>query len=289
MIECVVDARCELGEGPLWDSAGGRLFWIDITAGRLHAYRPADGHLSTWTLDSAPGALALRADGGLLVARADGLAAFDPGTGASTHLADPEPDLPQNRLNDGTTDRQGRFWFGSMEAGASGRSGSVYRFDPDRILHRFMEEVAIPNSLAFSPDGTVMYFADSTDRTIWAFDYDPATGTPSERRVFATTDQAVPDGSAVDSEGRLWNAEWGASRVVAYTPAGAIDRIIAMPVEKPTCCAFGGPDLDVLYVTSAGIGSTDPHAGGLFAVQPGATGLPPTPWGDGRARTGESI
>ena len=283
MIECVVDARCELGEGPLWDDSTGRLYWIDILAHRLHAYLPATQDRSTWELDAAPGALALRTDGGLLVAQADGVRAFDPGSGASSHLANPEPDLPGKRLNDGTTDRRGRFWFGSMEAGASGRTGSVYRFDSDGTVHRFLDAIAIPNSLAFSPDGLVMYFADSTDRTIWAFDYDPDTGTPSGRRVFATTDRGVPDGSTVDTDGCLWNAEWGASRVVRYTPGGAIDRIIEMPVEKPTCCAFGGPDLDVLYVTSARVGSPDPEplAGGLFAVAAGATGLAPTRWGDG--------
>ena len=167
-----------------------------------------------------------------------------------------------------------------MEAGATGRTGSVYRFDPDRTVHRFSDGVSIPNSLAFSPDGTVMYFADSTDRTIWAFDYDPDTGTPSGRRVFATTDLGVPDGSTVDTDGCLWNAEWGAARVVRYTPAGTVDRVIEMPVEKPTCCAFGGPGLDVLYVTSARVGSEhpEPYAGGVFAIQTGASGLAPTPW-----------
>ena len=282
MIECVVDARNELGEGPLWDPAAERLFWIDITAHQLHAYRPGDGDRTSWDLDVAPGALAPRSDGGLLVARADGVAAFDPGSGTFTHLADPEPELATNRLNDGTTDRQGRFWFGSMEAGARGRAGSVYRFDLDGTIHRLIEGVGIPNSLAFSPDGTVMYFADSSDSTIWAFDYDPATGTPTGRRVLATTDIGVPDGSTVDVDGCLWNAEWGAARLVRYTPSGAVDRIIEMPVDRPTCCAFGGPDLDVLYVTSARIGSDTPRplAGGLFAVDTGTSGLLPTPWTD---------
>lgn len=284
MIEIVVDAGCDLGEGPLWDPASGRLYWVDIIGRRLHAFEWAGRTHTRWDLPASPGALARRAEGGLLLALADGLAEFDPDTGSVASLIDPEPDLPANRLNDGTTDRQGRFWFGSMEAGATGRTGSVYRFDGDGGIHRLFTDVAVPNSLAFSPDGTVMYFADSTDRTIYAFDYDPATGMPSERRVFAVTEEGVPDGSTVDAEGHLWNAEWGASRVVRYAPDGTIDRIVGTPVERPTCCAFGGPALDVLYVTSARIGSDHPQpgAGALLGFRPGVTGIAPTPWDGGR-------
>jgi sugar lactone lactonase YvrE len=281
MIECVVDAGCELGEGPLWDPSTGRLYWIDIIARRLHAFEGVGRSPTMWELPTSPGALALREDGGLLVALADGLADFDPVTGMSADRLDPEPELPENRLNDGATDRQGRFWFGSMESSATERAGSVYRFDRDGSIHQLFTNVAIPNSLAFSPGGEVMYFADSTDRTIYAFDYDSATGTPSNRRVFAVTGVGVPDGSTVDADGFLWNAEWGASRLVRYAPDGTIDRIVELPCEKPTCCAFGGPELDVLYVTSARIGSEhpEPQAGGLFALRPGVTGLAPTPWG----------
>jgi sugar lactone lactonase YvrE len=286
MTECVVDARCILGEGPVWDRKSARLYWIDIKQRRLHAYRPSDQHHDTWGLPDQPGALALHTAGSLVLALAGGLAGFDPATGETTRWTDPEPDLPGNRLNDGATDRAGRFWFGSMDDGERDRTGALYRFDPDGTIHPIMEGVGIPNSLAFSPNGDVMYFAETLDRTIYAFDYDQTTGTASRRRVFATTEGCYPDGSTVDAEGFLWNAQWGGHRVVRYAPDGRVERIVDVPVENPTSCTFGGEDLGVLYVTSARKGINDlggqSRAGGLFAFDVGVVGLADTPWGGGR-------
>ncbi len=251
MIECVVDAGCTLGEGPVWDPGAALLYWIDIKQRRLHAYRPSGRHHDSWDLPDQPGALALQAGGGLVLALADGLAGFDPASGRVAKWVDPEPDLLGNRLNDGTTDRRGRFWFGSMDDHERDRTGALYRFDPDRTVHRVLTGVGIPNSLAFSPAGDVMYFAETLDRIIHAFDYDQATGAASGRRVFATIEGCYPDGSTVDTEGCLWNAQWGGHRVVRYAPDGSVDRIVEMPVENPTSCAFGGEALDILFVTSA--------------------------------------
>ncbi len=282
MIECVVDARCTLGEGPVWDPAAGLLYWIDIKERRLHAYRPSEGDHRTWELSDQPGAVALRWQGGLLLALAGGLASFDPATGTVGPSVDPEADRPGNRLNDGATDRRGRFWVGSMDDAEQNRTGALYRFDADRTVHRALEGVGIPNSLAFSPAGDVMYFAETLDRVIYAFDYDQDRGEISGRRVFATTDDCYPDGSTVDAEGFLWNAQWGGHRVVRYAPDGSVAGVIELPVENPTCCAFGGPGLDLLFVTSARKGIDDPagrpQAGGLFAIEAGATGLADTPF-----------
>ncbi len=287
MIECVVDARCALGEGPVWDPSVARLYWIDIKQRRLHSFHPSGGDQDHWDLPDQPGALALNADGGLVLALARGLAGFDPSTGEVTSWVDPEPDLPDNRLNDGATDRQGRFWVGSMDDRQQDRIGALYRFDRDFTIHQVLDGIGIPNSLAFSPEGDVMYFAETLDRTIYAFAYDQTTGTATGRRVFATTEVGYPDGSTVDAEGFLWNAQWGGHRVVRYAPDGSVDRIVDLPVQNPTACAFGGKDLDILFVTSARLGIDDPadqpQAGGLFATHPGVTGLVDTPWGDRKA------
>jgi sugar lactone lactonase YvrE len=286
MIDCVADTGDTLGEGPVWDPAAGRIYWIDIKKRRLNSYDPSDRSQDHWDLPDQPGALAMQAGGGLVLALAGGLAGFDPATGELTRWVNPEADLPGNRLNDGATDRRGRFWFGSMDDEERDRTGALYRFDPDGTIHRVRDRVGIPNSLAFSPDGDVMYFAETLDRTIFAYDYDQATGIPSGCRVFATTEEGYPDGSTVDAEGFLWNAQWGAHRVVRYAPDGSVARIMKMPVQNPTSCTFGGEDLDILFVTSARRGienpADQPQAGGLFASEVGTRGLVDAPWGESR-------
>lgn len=281
VIECVVAGGNTLGEGPVWDSRSGVLYWIDILESTLHSYAPIGGSERAWTLPAQPGAVACRAGGGLLVGLASGLAAFDPQSGEVSFVMDPEPDRPGNRLNDGATDRRGRFWFGSMGDPEGDRTGALYRYDPDGGCHRVLDGIGIPNSLAFSPAGDVMYFTDSRDRAIYAFDYDQETGVPSNRRVFAETPDCIPDGSTVDADGFLWNAQWGGWRVVRYAPDGTVDRVVEMPVENPTCCAFGGEDLDLLFVTSASAGAgdrqTQPQAGGLFVVDVEVAGVAGTP------------
>ena len=276
-----------LGEGPVWDCAAGRLYWVDIRGRLIEWLDPATRESGLWTLDRRPSALAPRKSGGLLVATDLGFAVFDTDTGALDPRYNPEPNLPDNRANDGHTDAPGRFWMGTMNDRENADTGAVYRLDPDWTCTRVIDNLDIPNTLLTSPDGDVLYLATSKTNRIWAYDLDPETGALGPRRLFAdtTADKCSPDGSAIDAEGCLWNCQWGGWRVVRYRPDGSVDRVVKMPVEQPTSCAFGGPDLATLYVTSARDGlseaalATQPLAGSVFAFDPGVRGFPLTPFG----------
>jgi len=278
-IECVVNQRELLGECPLWDERTQRLWWVDILAPALKQLDPASGTVKQNPLPEAMGSFAFRQAGGLLAAMKSGIYLMDASFSLVQPLAAPEPELPGNRFNDGRCDRDGRFWSGTMMEAMREPLGALYRIGADRSCERKRTGITVPNSLAWSPDGRTMYFADSPRRTIWAFDYDRASGEPSNERVFVTTEAGFPDGSCVDADGCLWNAEYGGARVVRYTPAGKVDRVLELPVKNPTCCAFGGRKLDVLYVTTAAQRLNEaqleeqPLAGSLLAVRPGSTGL----------------
>ncbi len=281
---CVVDCKNKLGEVPVWDVAEQALYWVDIEGSLLQRLEPASGTRRTWRLPERVCALALRQKGGLVLALASGFAFFDPATGALERLAVPEAHMPHNRMNDGKCDRRGRFWAGTMDDRLASPTGALYRLDPDLTCRRMESGIGISNSLAWSPDDRVFYFADSLPRKIFAYDFDAETGAIGNRRVFTDCrDQpGVPDGSTVDVEGYLWNAQWDGWRLVRYTPNGRIERIVDLPVQKPTSCMFGGPDLATLYVTSAVWDLTaealarQPHAGGVFALDVGVRGLPET-------------
>jgi sugar lactone lactonase YvrE len=288
-VECVLATRDELGECPIWDPRTRKLWWIDILAPSLQSYDPASGAHRRYPVTArAIGSFAMRKRGGFVLARNDGLHAFDPETGKSEPLVDPEPNLPDNRMNDGRPDRRGRFWVGSMTMAEEIKPvGGLYRIDPDLKITRLFGDVKIPNSIAFSADDRTFYFADSREQTIWAFDLDIDSGDITNRRVFVNLrgGRGGPDGSCVDAEGFLWNAHFGHSRVVRYAPDGRVDRTIEFPATNLTCCAFGGDKLDVLYVTSARILlnaealAAQPMAGALFAVHPGVRGLPEAAFG----------
>jgi sugar lactone lactonase YvrE len=275
-IDVVVNERELLGECPLWDERTRTLWWVDILSPSLKKLSPS-GRLEVIPLGEAMGSFAFREKGGFVAGMKSGLYFFD--VEKREAVAKPEADLPQNRFNDGRCDRDGRFWAGTMPEPMREPAGSLYRLGADRKVERKRSGITVPNSLAWSPDGRTMYFADSPRRAIWAFDYDRASGEPSNERVFATTQIGFPDGSCMDADGCLWNAEYGGSRVVRYTPQGRIDRIIEFPVTQPTSCCFGGSNLDTLYVTSATqriepeLLAKQPLAGGLFAVHAGVTGL----------------
>jgi sugar lactone lactonase YvrE len=279
---CVLDARARLGEGPVWDAREQALYWVDIRAPALHRFDPETGATRAWPMPEAIGAAALREAGGALVALRSGLHRLDLETGSLELVCAPEPDRADNRLNDGRCDRQGRFWVGSMNDQSRVPTGALYRADADGRCHRVLDGITVPNGLAWSPDGRVMYFADTPTRTIWAFDFDPVAGIPSRRRVFATVPDGAgyPDGATVDADGFLWSANWDGWQVTRYAPDGRPDRIVRLPVQRPTSCAFGGTALDVLYVTSAATRLTPeelargPLAGGVFVVKAGVRGLP---------------
>ncbi|HYC05022.1 MAG TPA: SMP-30/gluconolactonase/LRE family protein [Azospirillaceae bacterium] len=276
---CVAATRCLLGEGPLWDPEAGRLYWFDIKGSRLHWLAPDREEVGTLELQARCSAAALT-EGGLIVASDRGIGLLDPGRRKLDIRLELEPDLPGNRSNDGKADPWGNFWVGTMDDAEAQASGALYRVTPDWTAERVLEGLRIPNTLAWSPDGATMIFADSGEATLYAFDLAPASGRLSNRRVFAVGDGGTPDGSAMDEEGFLWNAQWGGARVVRYAPDGSIDRVVPLPVDNPTSCAFGGDDLGTLYVTSARVGLSErelarqPLAGGVFAFQPGVRGLP---------------
>jgi len=283
--EIALDCRNAHGEGVLWDARDGRLWWTDIQGKALWAFDPVSGKAESHATPDRICCFAPRKDGTVLAAFADGFAIFDPKTGRREDIAPFEPDLPQTRLNDGRTDRQGRFVAGGMDEKELKPVSSVWSLDADLKLARLFGGVACANSTCFSPDGRVMYFADSPSREIVAFDYDPETGGIGSRRHLATLEgRGVPDGACVDAEGFIWNAVWEGYRVERYGPDGRLDRVIEVPVAKPTCTAFGGPDLDILFITTSQLDSSaellerEPQSGSLFACRPGVKGLTDLPF-----------
>ncbi len=280
--ECAFKCRDALGEVPLWNAQDGRLWWIDVRAPLLQHWHPGTGEHRQFKLPTTSvGSWAFRERGGALLSLQDGLYGFDHSSGKCERLLALEDKIPGHRLNDGRPDTRGRFWVGTMHDTERGPLGSFYRVDPDLSVRKVFDQVDIPNSTVFSPDDKLMYFADTPAKKIWVFDYDGAEGRISNRRVFVDcADEAgAPDGSAIDTDGCLWNAKYGGSRIVRYTPAGKIDRVIELPVTQPTCCTFAGPQLDTLYITTAYQKLTpeqlapQPLAGALFVAHTGAKGF----------------
>ena len=270
-----------LGEGPVWDVQEQAFYWVDIRSRLVRRYDWSTHRLQSWTLPEMVGSLAVRAQGGLLLAMQSSLSFFDPSSGALQRIAEPETGRENMRFNDGKCDRQGRFWAGTMNDVVREPSGTLYRLDAQRGCVAQFNGIRTPNSLAWSPDGRVMYFADSRSHVINAYPYDAATGEIGAPHPFYTVDApAIPDGATVDADGCLWSALYGGSRVVRITPGGRVDRIIELPVLQPTSCQFVGPALDVLWITTARQRLTEeqlaqqPLAGGLLAVEVGVKGLP---------------
>jgi len=282
-VRVAVQAGNRLGEGVLWCDRAQALYWTDIHASMLWRYVPADGAVRSWPMPERLASFALCvADGWLLLALASRLAFFNVESGEVRGIC-ALPIAPDTRANDGACDRQGRFVFGTLHEPAHGAKqpvGPFLRLDADLTLHELpLPRVAIANSVAFSPDGGTMYFCDSLQKTIQRCDYGDTVGAASTFVDLTSLDEGEPDGTAVDSLGGVWNAQWGASRVVRYLPDGREDRVVAVPTAQPTRPAFGGPSLSTLYVTSAHDGMTDAarsidrHAGEVFAFEPGFTGL----------------
>jgi sugar lactone lactonase YvrE len=263
-----------LGECPLWDERLQCLWWVDIRAPSLRCWTPADRALRTWPMPELVGSIALTPrDGVLLVALRSRLALFHT-TSASFDTVVQASLPPEHRFNDGRCDRQGRFWVGTMHHVTRAPVGSLFRLDAQGFHDVVTGGLAIPNSLAFSPDGRTMYFADSLQHRIDAHDYDPATGQRGAARVLAAIEApAFPDGACVDAQGHLWSAQFHNARLVRYTPDGRVERTLAVPMKRPTCCTFGGHDLGTLYVTgvshSMNEHAADPQAGALFAFDIG--------------------
>lgn len=282
-IELLVDARNDLGEGPLWDVREQRLYWIDSHGCAVHRCDARGQDRRAWTVPEHIGSIALREGGGAVVGLRNGFHTLDLETGAVEAIADPEAHLRRTRLNDGKVDRQGRFLCGGMDYEEREPLSALYRLDPDRTVTRLEEGITVSNGPCWSPDGRTFYFADTWARRIWAYGYDADTGNLLSRRVFADFEghlRGYPDGATVDAEGFVWSAEVYGGRLVRFAPDGTIDRLVGMPVDSVTSVMFGGAELDVLYATSMarpfqGRRRLEREAGGLFAVHGlGVRGLP---------------
>jgi L-arabinonolactonase len=283
-IELLIDAHAELGEGPLWDTAEQRLYWIDSLGAKVHSCDAQGGSPRSWDVPEHVGSLALRESGGAIVALRDGFYSLDFEFGTCRKLADPDPGKPRLRMNDGKVDRQGRFVAGYMDYEERDPACSVFRLDPDGSVAKINEGIVCSNGPCWSPDGRTFYFADTYTKEIWAYDYDPATGAATNQRTFcsftASGLRGLPDGATVDSEGFLWSVSVYEGKLVRFAPDGGLDRVVGLPVESTTSLTFGGPDLDVAYVTSMarsvkGVAPKEREAGGLFAVHGlGVRGLP---------------
>jgi sugar lactone lactonase YvrE len=288
-VTCVLSAKAQIGEGPWWSAAEQRLYWVDIVGKQVHIFDPADASNRSFALPDLVTSVAPRANGrGLVLTLRNHFAFFDPATGKLDYLAEPEPDKPGNRFNDGKCDRQGRLWAGTMgDVDWDAPVGNLYRFDADRQVVRMDEGICCSNGLGWSPDSRVMYFTESFRHRIFAYDFDAVSGEIANRRVFITLDpheSAFPDGMTVDAQGFVWCAQPMFGRIARYDPAGKLERIIELPVSRGTGVVFGGPNLDILYVTTMRATLTDeqlaqePLAGSLLAVDAGVKGIAETPF-----------
>lgn len=283
-VECVVKAEAIVGESPLWSPLERVLYWVDITGQKIHRFNPRTAKNDTFALPQSVTAVGLRKKGGLILTLHKNFAFFNPDTAALEMLSDPEEDKPYDRFNDAKCDRQGRFWAGTMDdVKWNAPVGALYRLDPDARVTCMQTGVICANGLGWSPDNRVFYFTESFRYCIYAFDFEATTGNISNRRLFAALDkdsEGFPDGLTVDAEGFIWSVHNAVGRVVRYTPAGTIDRVIELPVPRPTSCMFGGDNLDVLYITTARETLTPeqiaqaPLSGSVFATKPGVRGLP---------------
>jgi len=281
--ELLVDAHASLGEGPVWDERDGCLWWVDIMGQAIHRSDPATGRDEIVPIGQLVGAVVSRASGGLVAAVQDGFVALDPASGKIEVLALVEADDPTMRMNDGKVDPQGRFWAGTMGVDHRPEAGTLYRLDPDLRVTPMISGTTISNGLDWSLDGRTMYYIDTPTRRVDRFDFEPATGAIAGRTPAVAIREGAgsPDGMTVDADGFLWVALWDGWAVERYSPDGRLDRRVEVPAQQASSCAFGGPDLDLLFITTAQEGfppgglPDQPHAGGLFVCSPGVRGRAP--------------
>jgi sugar lactone lactonase YvrE len=269
--ELFLASKNKLGEGPLWHPEQELLYWVDIEGHSFHRFCPDSFTQETIEVGQPLGCLAFRKSGGLVLALQDGLCFWDPDGGKLEIVRNPEEDRENSRFNDGRVDSRGRFWAGTL---GDDHHSNLYRLDPDRSLHVMESGITISNGIGWNPENTRMYFTDTPTGVIYQYDFDQETGSISNPREFVRVppEAGVPDGLTVDREGFVWSAHWDGWRISRYDPEGMVERVIYLPVQRPTSCTFGGTNLDQLFITSAWTGLSDqerqeqPFAGDLFVL-----------------------
>jgi sugar lactone lactonase YvrE len=285
--DCVAPTGDRCGEGPVWHAADGSLYWTDINRFLIHRFNPADQSVRSWFFDEPVTALCLTSRSETIaVVLGSGVILWEPATGLRKQQIFKLDGWPRVRLNDGRPDPRGSLWIGSMRnnvqpdgsAGkAGGKDGALYRVDPQGCVTEFRKGLGIANTVAWSPDSRHFYFADTLANSVWRFDYDPdRADIGNETRFFCDFERGLPDGSAVDAEGYLWNCRSRGGCIVRVAPDGKIDRIVEMPVKNVTSCTFGGRDRTTLYITTAALGAppNERLAGSLYALRTRVPGLP---------------
>ena len=287
-IEETSGSVCTVGESPVWDETGQRLYWVDVReTPAVHWLDRAAGTPVRVPLTEDIGSLVLAEDGRLVLALRSGFALFDPESGERKAIVDPEPDNPNTRLNDAKCDEAGRVWCGSMNPESGRAEGRLYCLGTDGSCRQGEGAFLTPNGPTFSLDGRTLYLSDTRKSLIFAYDYDVAAGRLGERRIFADLGAfpGGPDGATLDREGYLWSAQWDGGCLLRFDPEGRIDRIVTVPVSKPTSCCFGGPDYRQLFVTTAARGLSEerrrlePLAGRVLVLDVEVGGLPPARFG----------
>ncbi|MDP6523498.1 MAG: SMP-30/gluconolactonase/LRE family protein [Kiritimatiellia bacterium] len=280
-VENVVPSQDLAGETPIWIPEEQAVYWIDMGGPRIHRYDPATGDANEWKLDVPITALARRSKGQWILATKTGLYFWDQEENKTEFIVDPEAGNADVRFNDGSIDPRGRFLIGTLnDQDLNAPDGSLYRLDPDLGIHKLDTGYAVANGIGFSPDGGTLYLTDMFNSRILAYDYDLEAGAVSGRRVFVDVpeDAGWPDGLIVDQEGFIWSAHWNGWRVTRYDPDGKIEREVKLPAANVTCMAFGGRDLNVLYITTAWFLLSDEdraaqsQAGDLFRIETDVTG-----------------
>lgn len=282
-LELEIDAKSLLGEGPCWDADEELLYWVDIMGKKIHIYNPTNQMNETIEVEQHVTSVVKRESGGLLLTTESGIYSFDKEKHNIELLVDPESELTNNRFNDGKCDPAGRFWAGTMDFGGEKPSGSLYRLDTNLQIKKIRDNVMISNGIAWSPNYETMYYVDSPTKRLVAFDYNIKTGEIKNERVFVTIpeNEGVPDGITTDMDGHIWIAQWGGSRVSRWNGlTGKLLDTINVPASQVTSCAFGGKDMNELYITTArdGLSERDllnePLAGGVFRLNTNVRGMP---------------
>jgi sugar lactone lactonase YvrE len=280
--ELLLDAKAMLGEGSIWHPKEKKLYWVDIEGKALHIYDPETKEDKQFSVNARIGTVVPIEGGGALVALQNGIYKMDTKTGKLTPVNNPLPDTAGLRFNDGKCDPSGRFWVGSMGMDSRRKGASLYRIDKDKSIHTMLDSVSISNGIVWTADKKTMYYNDTPTGTIQGFDYNDKTGEITNRRVVVKIPKGGggPDGMTIDADGNLWVALWGSGTVGKFNPlTGELLQKVIVPAPNVSSCAFGGKDLDILYITTARAWVNEaklkefPLSGGLFWVKPGVKGV----------------